>query len=123
MNGSWDSSLRARGVPLAEWLEQNCRMDNCTQTVQRRMSDWRKGGSALFWTVDELLTKMGRHVSELPPEVWFPAENKTRNYLDRDHGPATCPQCGEGFILRRRTQTYCSRRCQHAGMMKARRAA
>jgi hypothetical protein len=40
-------------------------------TTRRSMTRWRDGQQVSFWKVDELLTRLGRHVWELPDEVWL----------------------------------------------------
>lgn len=67
------------GRALAAWIEDHvtdlgAQLNGQTRTVQR----WRNGASARIWTVDEVLTALGRHLSELPDEVWIDASSGVR---------------------------------------------
>lgn len=63
----WTNAVSANGPKLAKWCEENYIHVDDKDTL----SKWRKGRNPGFDTVDRLMCRNIRHVSELPDEVWL----------------------------------------------------
>jgi hypothetical protein len=72
---TWATAVWADGVKVVAWLEAHeilpeafgVEMDTISSAVRR----WRNGRPARIDSVDNILTRLGVHVSELPDEVWL----------------------------------------------------
>ena len=73
---SFEDAAYADGLAVAHWLEHRKVDVACLTVSQRRnLFRWRTGGQASFYTIDEVLTRVGLHVSELPDHVWISYDN------------------------------------------------
>lgn len=60
------------GPQLAEWIRGH--YDDLTAQLGKdlkRVQMWEKGSPAELGTADRILTQLGGHLIELPPEVWI----------------------------------------------------
>jgi len=75
------------GPMVIRWLKsQQLHPITGDRRIEEALHRWRKGGRASFRLVDELLTRLGRHVSEVPDDHFVPREKvarKAHNALDR----------------------------------------
>ena len=64
----------ADGQKVLKWLEKQGHdfYMGRHHPMQRRVTEWRSGGLATLPVVDRLLVHFGRHISELPDDVWIP---------------------------------------------------
>jgi hypothetical protein len=60
------------GPAFVQWLEDHGMrtMVELTENEQRRVNEWRRGGRANVYTADKVLTRLGRHLWELPDTLW-----------------------------------------------------
>jgi hypothetical protein len=72
MSLDWTNAEYADGPKLAAWLaDEGYTFDkNLHPTEDRAIRYWLKGRAAKLATVDAVLCKVGRHICELPDEVW-----------------------------------------------------
>ncbi len=70
MTLSWQNAKAADGPALYRWLEVRGELDRARFVGQRAILRWERGGQAKFEAVDRVLTALGRHVSELPDDIW-----------------------------------------------------
>jgi hypothetical protein len=68
----------ADGASLMTWLDALATVQPPTAKVRRRVDRWRCGAQASFWHVDELLTSLELHVSQVPCEIWCQYDNGRR---------------------------------------------
>jgi hypothetical protein len=68
----------ADGAALMTWLDGLAAVQLPTATVRRRVDRWRCGAQASFWHVDELLTSVELHVSQVPCAIWCQYDNGRR---------------------------------------------
>jgi hypothetical protein len=84
---NWMTAKSANGPMLVEWLVRENYLEPSlsarsgyalrrsaahvnADSFTRRLYDWRRGAWPAFTTVDRYITALGRHVSELPDEIW-----------------------------------------------------
>jgi hypothetical protein len=72
------TAMWADGAALMRWLDGVAVVPPATTTVRRRLDRWRCGAQASFWHVDELLTSLELHVSDIPCEIWRQYDNGRR---------------------------------------------
>jgi hypothetical protein len=72
------------GPKFVAWLEGEYRFKAKPfgPAVQRRVSDWKAGSAVHVWKADEVLTRVGLHLSMLPSAFWLnsyrgPGKRKT----------------------------------------------
>jgi hypothetical protein len=71
----WTDSIGVRIVPL-------------TDSWKRKLERWRGGAQAGFYDIDEVVTKLGLHVSQVPDGIWQPYDNGRRGRRDRLAAPS-----------------------------------
>lgn len=122
LHGRWVTATKADGRRLVKWVEDQ-ELD-LTHQHRDSLRKWKNGENPSVWVVDRLLTLNGRHLWELPDEVWMdgtPPKPGPKPVVD--DGEKFCARCGEGFTRRdkrgRRISTqkwlerkYCCRECQ-----------
>lgn len=127
----WQTALAADGPKVAKWITDNLQPSKHDYATCRRLSDWRKGGQADFFTVDRVMVRYDRHVSEIPENIWRDKVSFQKGAgIQRKGGrprveitPKPCEGCGKRIPLfmpcgKRITpanyekKTYCSRECQ-----------
>lgn len=136
MTVTWMDAKGADGNKVVEWLETRVDVQGAGDVTRRRVLEWRKPGAiAQFDAVDRAVTRLGRHISELPDDVWLdygardsaaPTTTTTVSDIRREVESRYCLSCG-GEISRvtpsgRRLppntyakRTYCSQPCQWEG--------
>jgi hypothetical protein len=69
---TWQNATGADGLKVLAWFEEHIPREKWEhdETLRRAMIDWRKGRRVTFRGLDAYLTRYGRHVSELPEDVW-----------------------------------------------------
>ena len=67
-----DGKSWLHGSKVAEWIGEN-HSDLSAQLGcdLRRIQEWRKGTPARLDSVDRVLTRLGGHIHELPPDIWI----------------------------------------------------
>jgi hypothetical protein len=63
------------GPKFVAWLEStnpDFTRDMFGPSTQRRLRSWCQGHAASVWSVDELLTGIGLHISQIPEDAWLP---------------------------------------------------
>lgn len=79
MTVTWMDAKAADGPKVVEWLEARVELKDLNSDRRRRLADWRRPGAlAKFDAVDRTLTYFGRHISELPDDVWLDKGFKLR---------------------------------------------
>jgi DNA invertase Pin-like site-specific DNA recombinase len=84
------------GPRFVVWLEENGLFNVNLQLgsgLERRFRDWRRGAAASVYTADRALVRLGRHLSEIPDDLF------TRPPIVSDAAPITEEQINE--IVRR----------------------
>src|SRR5690242_14640928 len=87
----WTTAKFADGPAVVEWLERRG-IKPRTDGQVRRMSDWKRGGAADFFTLDRILTPTNYGAWDLPDEVWLDAENTRQIQLGPDWRPKPAPK-------------------------------
>ena len=66
----------ANGAALLAWLGSlGIRIVPLTESWQKKLERWRGGARANFYDVDEVLVRVGLHVSQVPVEIWCAYNN------------------------------------------------
>lgn len=64
------------GQGLYAWLEENDGLEKVTERIgdgaRRTLDGWKEGRAANFYTADEILIRLGRHISEVPQHLYRP---------------------------------------------------
>lgn len=124
----WQTAKYADGPRVSAWISQNLAVDSKRdETTARRVYEWKSGGTAQFWCVDRVMGRYGRHVSELPDEVWLAERPPRKPHKKRKVAPPPKPKfclcCGEVIPYYRKSDgrahgpskyasaKYCSRAC------------
>lgn len=58
------------GPGFVEWFDWAIGLSALTENQRRRTREWEKGESASVYTVDAWMISMGRHLSEVPDELY-----------------------------------------------------
>ena len=117
MSVDWQNAKVADGPSVARWFEQRPHLLSRHPSLERRLTDWRKGARPAFWTVDRYMALCEYHVSDLPTEVWlegswrqrnpnavYPGKKKTVFYIK------PCAHCGEPIPRTSGKKAYAQRR-------------
>lgn len=144
MTVTWMDAKAADGPKVVAWLEEHVDLycvsvrDGRGRSITRRMFDWRRPGAlAQFDAVDRALTYFGRHISELPDDVWLDHASRgsmtTAPVVERDIpdppsmiAPRYCLGCGDEIPKVKPSggrvspseyakRTFCSQPCQWEG--------
>lgn len=69
----WTTSNWADGPKVAAWVKAHGHLRNLPSSDSRvsRVAQWEKGVKAGVAALDRMLTSFGRHLSELPDDVWL----------------------------------------------------
>lgn len=70
MTLTYETARWADGPKFVAWLERKGVNPNHYGNLGRRATDWRKGGSVDFYTVDKLLCAAGLVLFEVDDDVW-----------------------------------------------------
>lgn len=63
------------GPGLYAWLEDVDGLERLGERIgdrARTLTRWREGRAAFFYTADEILIRLGRHISEVPARLYRP---------------------------------------------------
>ena len=73
LTASPETAQWLKGPGLAAWLERHGLTSPSLQLGHhaRRVRDWKHGGTASVQVADEVLVKLGYHLSELPDDLWL----------------------------------------------------
>lgn len=58
------------GPGFVRWLEEHCNVSQLEDNRQRTLRHYRAGAQASLASADRILTALGRHLNELPDELW-----------------------------------------------------
>lgn len=77
----WQTANTADGVKVLVWFEEHIPREKWRrdESLRRAMLNWGLGSHITFGSLDRYLSKYGRHVSELPDDVWV------RGYARQNH--------------------------------------
>lgn len=67
------------GPGLYAWLEEVDGLERLSERIgdqARTLTGWREGRAAGFYTADEILIRLGRHISEVPHHLYRPDPEK-----------------------------------------------
>ena len=71
----WTDARSGNGPSFAAWIETVLGTRDTTgsawsDSLARRLYEWRRGGAVQIGSVDFYATQLGYHISEVPSEVW-----------------------------------------------------
>jgi hypothetical protein len=74
----YTNAVWADGRAVMTWLDREITSQVPHEALRWKVARWRNGAQASFWDLDEVLTALGLHVSQLPPYVWKTYDNGRR---------------------------------------------
>ena len=143
---NWADAQWADGPKVAAWVDEHCPERTPERrygmATERRLREWRMGAAAQVWAIDRMLTEMGRHMWELPDDVWLDWTKESVPSWGRpkrpplkfaDIVPKPCAFCGKEIPTHWRSgkrtpparyelRVTCSRECSE-GLRRAKREA
>lgn len=75
MKLDWTNAEWANGPKLARWCEEN---GIVFERKDDSLVEWKRGRNPQVFTVDKMMTRNLRHISELPDSVWCESPKKNR---------------------------------------------
>ena len=94
-----------REVEPQLWAENSNGGNGWVKTIlgdswNRRFYAWNRGAQAHVWTVDKLMVALGRHLLEIPEEVWEYKSNKGGNskFVNNKDKAKALDMIAEGYL-------------------------
>lgn len=86
---SYEDAEWADGPKLVQWIDKSdADLQMLHGTQQRMIQRWRAGAQASFYSIDDVMVRLGLHPSMLPEDIWRQYDNGRRQGLgDPRQGP------------------------------------